>query len=427
MTRQTGPLTLHGGNVNSKMFISVLTLLVASFLFVTCAAQAQTFKVIHDFTGGPDGANPYSGLISDAKGNLFGTAYAGGNGFGTAFEFSPTQSGWTFKPIYTFAGGTDGAGPGDLGRLLLGTDGSLYGTTDSGGISACTKRSYVGCGTIFNLKQGVTICRSSSSCPWTETVLYRFTGGSDGAFPEGDLRFDKSGNIYGTAQNYPSPGNAYELVSSGNTWTHKVLYVFNAQNDGCFPTGGVIFDNAGNLYGASSGCGIWGTFWELTPSQPFWTENVLYRFPQDISQGGDIYGGLLLDQAGNFYGTANYGGPGGGGTAYQLTDTNGSWAFSRFYAFTGSSTCGPYATLIMDQTGNLYGTTGCDGTYSAGSVFKLTPSGGTWTYESLHDFTGGTDGGVPTGSVVFDLKGNILGTTQVGGANGKGVVFEIAP
>jgi uncharacterized repeat protein (TIGR03803 family) len=134
---------------------------------------------------------------------------------------------------------------------------------------------------------------------------------------------------------------------------------------------------------------------------------------------------LISDNAGNLYGATTVGGSGGGGTVFELTPSNGQWTLSVLYSFTGSA--GPSNSLVLDMAGNLYGTTVEDGTYGAGTVFELTPSGGSWTYTDLHDFTGGSDGSDPFGGVTLDANGNIYGTTEAGGANGDGIVFEITP
>ena len=265
--------------------------------------------------------------------------------------------------------------------------------------------------------------------------MYSFAGGSDGAFPT-SIIFGQSGNLYGVASGddngNPNPGTAFELTPSGGSWTHSVLYTFNAPGDGCYPTGSMVF-SGGNLYGASgvSGlCGTAGTFWQLTPSGSGWTENILYTFPQDLSQGSNFFAGLISDASGNYYGATAYGGPAGGGVAFELTNSGGNWAPSRLYGFAGNLSepgCGPWGNFTMDQSGNLYGATVCDGTNHFGSIFKLTPSNGTWTYSSLYDFKGGTDGANPYTNIVFDSSGNLYGTTYSGGANGYGVVFKITP
>jgi len=379
-------------------------------------AQAQTYSVIYNFTGGSDGEGPDAGLTIDHGGNLYGTANAGGLGYGTVFKLVRKSSNWLFNPLYSFAGGADGSGT--YSRVVFGPDGSLYGVTfgPEGGF-----------GTVFRLQPPATACKTAL-CPWAETVLYRFTGGSDGANPIGDLTFDQAGNLYGatTAGGY-GYGVVYELTPSNGGWTQSVLHSFERDGDGVFPDAGVIFDKSGNLYGTTaygSTHGL-GVVYQLTPLGLGWTENVLYDF-----LGGDDgavpLGGLILDSAGSLYGTTSGDGTGSGGTAFELTPQNGNWNFTLLYSFAGSPGCGPQASLAFDQAGNLYGTTLCDGMYGQGSVFQLTPSNGSWTYSSLHDFDG-SDGAFPVSSLVFDANGDLYGTASEGGAYGYGVVFQITP
>ena len=396
--------------------------LAIAFLLIVAApqpAQAQTFNVIYTFTGGQDGAFPYAGVTMDKAGNLYGTASYGGAGYGTVYQLKHKGSGWIVNPVYSFTGGSDGSNP--YARVIFGPNGALYGTTTQGGY---------GYGTVFNLRPSVRAC-TTPSCPWTETVLYAFKG-ADGAFPKyGDLLFDQAGNIYGTTHDGgPSFfGTVYELTPSGSGYTESVLYSFASSNDGGNPFNGVIFDNAGDLYGTTGygGLSIYGTVFELTRSGPGWTENVLYSF-LGRSDGSYPFAGLIFDQSGNLYGATTDSGTGGGGTVFELTPSGGSWTFSLVYSLTGKLTygCGPAGTLVMDGAGNLYGTTVCDGAHGRGSVFKLTPSDGNWMYTSLHDFTGGNDGANPSSNVVFDAKGNLYGTVN-GGSQGVGVVWEITP
>ena len=197
--------------------------------------------------------------------------------------------------------------------------------------------------------------------------------------------------------------------------------------DGCF-VHAVTFDQIGNLYGTAITGGLHGlgTVFELTPAGPPWTESTLYSF-QGGSDGQEPVAGVIFDGSGNMYGSTVHQGQGGGGTVFELTRSNNGWIFSTLFGFNGVG-YGAQEALIMDNAGNLYGTTAGDGAFGNGSVFKLTlGQGGTWTYSSLHDFTGGSDGGSPQSNLVFDAKGNIYGTASDGGANGKGVVFEIAP
>jgi uncharacterized repeat protein (TIGR03803 family) len=169
------------------------------------------------------------------------------------------------------------------------------------------------------------------------------------------------------------------------------------------------------------GCGV---IYQLTPSAGGWTETVLYRF-QKGSDGVFPSGGLIIDQSGNLYGTTSGGGSGGGGTVFELTPSGGGWQFTVLYSLLGQGN-GPRGSLIMDAAGNLYGMSYGNGAYGDGSVFKLMPGGGTWTYTLLHDFTGGSDGKNPLGNLTLHTNGKLYGTTSTGGACGAGVVFEIS-
>ncbi len=417
-----------------------LSILFALIVLRFPSAQAQTFQVIHTFTSGGDGAAPQAGLTIDKAGSFYGTASAGGVGFGTVFKLTQKNSAWIFNPLYSFTGGNDGAGP--VAPLVLGANGTLYGTTETGGNYSF--------GTVYNLRPSATACKSAL-CPWTETVLYGFRGWpNDGQYPTAGVVFDQAGNIYGTTRNGGTGGCdiyhqlgcgvVYELMASGGGWAENVLYSFQG-NVGAWPNGRVVFDKAGNLYGVcvfcgpyicSSGIGTGGSVYELTPSGSGWTGKALYGFT-DGSDGGYPAGGLIFDASGNLYGTTQGNGSGGGGTAFELTPASGSWRFNTIYSFAGSGLAGPLDNLVIDPAGNLYGTTYGDGIYGYGSVFTLTPSNGSWTYTSLHDFTGGNDGALPYGDVVFDGNGNLYGTASEGGnlncgaPYGCGTVWEITP
>jgi|ERR1700688_3633905 len=392
-----------------------IAIVFALTVLATQSAQAQTFTVLHDFTRGKDGASPEVGLSIDGAGNLFGTANSGGSaGFGTVFELAQKGRSFGFRVLHSFTGGsvgsTDGGGP--AARVVFGPNGTLYGSTTFGGNSNG--------GTVYNLGPAARLR--------TETILYSFTAGSDGDRPSGDLIFDQAGNIYGTTSFGGSTfnGTTFELTPSGSGFTEDLLYNFTGGNDGADPVAGVISDAAGNLYGTAGVGGAFGfgTVFELTGSGSSRTEQTLYSF-QDASDGAIPNGGLIFDASGNLYGTTSSGGSGGGGTVFKLTPSAGSFTFSLLFSFTGRG--GPGASLTMDAAGNLYGTTTNDGAFGQGSVFKLTPSGGSYTLTSLHDFTGGTDGGAPFSNVIFDAVGNLYGTASQGGANSAGVVFEITP
>jgi len=423
----------HVSTVTSVLAGLLLILLIPSWQLV----QGQGFNNLHDFTGGLDGKWPASGVAIDRGGNLYGTNYAAGNygnncsvdGCGTVYKLSRRGTGWILTPLYDFVGGDDGWGPTIVN---IGPDGSLYGTTAAGGGSSCGGS---GCGTVFRLQPPVTICYATL-CFWHETILHRFTG-RDGGLPEGGLTFDSAGNIYGTTANGGDTacptgcGVIYKLRQSGGTWTESVLYAFSGGVDGQAPISKVTFDAAGNLYGTTAwgGTADAGTVYKLTPSGLGWTKTVLYNF----SGGADGHypnGGLIFDEAGNLYGTTSAGGQGLGGTIYELSQMNGAWNFNLLYSFSGLDMfgAGPGADLTL-HGGNLYGTTLEDGANGSGNVFQLTPSGGGWTYASLHDFGESELGSYTT--VVFDSDGNLYGTAARGGSQqcpgGCGFVWRLTP
>src|SRR5579863_4103456 len=289
------------------------------------SVNAQTFQVLHNFTGGLDGGNPYAGLSIDRGGYLYGTAIGGGegtcppynNGCGLVFQLKHAGSGWTFNPIYHFAGGSDGAQP--YGRVIPGPNGSLYGTTISGGSAECSS----GCGTVFNLQPPVTVCKTAL-CSWRETVLYRFAGGTDGFYPTGDLTFDHVGAVYGTTTEGGAAdnGTVYKLTPSGDGWTESVLYSFTGGADGSAPYSGVVIDNAGKLYGTTvtGGSNGAGAVFQLTSSGSGWSETTLHDF-QGANDGAAPYPGLIFDQSGNLYGATTGGGANQAGTVYELTSS----------------------------------------------------------------------------------------------------------
>ncbi len=415
-----------------------IAIVFALTVMLAQSAQAQTFKVLYNFTGGADGASPQAGLTMDAEGNLYGTTFGGGYsncpqyvgelpGCGVVFKLSKLPSGWDLTPIHRFMGmrQSDGANP-RVAPLVFGPDGSLYGTTYGGGIAprACLW----GCGTVFKLTPSIT-------GDWTETLLYNFRGGADGRHPGSDVVFDQAGNLYaitfgGGAYN---GGTVYELSPLRGGWTESVAYSFRGGSDGFDPSGGVTFDQGGDLYGVTFeggdlscdgpyGC---GTVFQLTPSESGWTKNILHSFhggTDGYGPGGD----LIFDQLGNMYGITDV------GKVFMLSPSGSGWSFSVLY--NPGIGCGVAGQgLTMDAGGNLYGATWCGGAYDAGAVFTLTHGSGGWTYTSLHDFTFGNDGARPVSTVRFDANGNLYGTAQVGGdlskcsGYGCGVVWEITP
>jgi uncharacterized repeat protein (TIGR03803 family) len=407
-------------------------------IVATPQAQAQTLTVLHNFYYAADGEYPVTGLTIDAAGNLYGTTSTGGNGghgYGTVFKLKHAGSGWIVNVLYGFSGG-DGISP--QGRVALARDGTVYGTTIQGGGSG--NKCPGGCGVVFRLTPPPSAPKSVLA-PWNETIVHGFNG-TDGFEPQGDLILDQAGNIYGTTLNGGSQacnnsgqlgcGVVYEVIATKDGgWDETLLFAAQGGSAGSEPIGGVVFDPSGNLYGALEATGPfnWGLIFQLSPSGPGWKEQSAYIFSGG-SNGGVPEAGLIADASGNVYGTTRFGGINSCGTVFQLTPSGGGWSLNTIYTFPGQPDgCGPQAKLIMDASGSLYGTTEFGGQGfggGAGTVFKLTPTNGGWTYTLLHDFTG-SDGAYPVSSLVFDASGNIYGTTMHGGTSDEGVVFEITP
>ncbi len=327
---------------------------------------------------GNNGKSPFASLILDASGNLYGTTAIGGNsgkgcgggyegqGCGAVFELSPQAGGgWTEKVLYSFKdNGTDGYDP--MASLILDAAGNLFGTTSSGGANQYY-------GTVFELTP-------SASGAWTETVLRSFTfNGMDGNGPLNPLIFDAAGNLYGTTGFGGNGGGAvFELThKAGKIWTEKTLYSFSGGTDGSTPNA-LIFDASGNLYGTTYLGGLYGggTVFEMKPEAGGrWAVKVLYSFPNPGTDGYKPYGGLALD-AGVLYGTTNLGGAYGYGTAFELKPlTGGGWAYKVLHSFgSGQDGQSPYAGLVVDAAGNLYGTTAHGGANNVyGTVFEVIP------------------------------------------------------
>jgi uncharacterized repeat protein (TIGR03803 family) len=419
----------------------VLSVLATMSLPAALGAMARE-RVLHSF-GGADGANPYAGLVLDTAGNIYGTTDWGGKyGLGTVFELKRGADGsWSQKVLHSFGNGLDGQHP--YGSLVFDSTGNLYGTTTAGGTDQSCRPD--GCGTVFELfplGEGV----------WAEKVLYNFTfNGIDGIVPDGNVIMDEAGNLYGTTVG-GGPGlcgTVFELRSGGNgTWSEQVLYSFDPSiGDGCNSYAGLTRDPAGNLYGTTSAAGAnqRGTVFEVSPDEGGWTEKVLYSFQANTTDGWNPNGGVIFDNAGNLYGTTLQGGGGdqlcsgffsGCGTVFELRpDGLGNWQEKVIYAFRNKGGDGhtPSSGLAMDSFGNLFailedgGYPGLCWDYGCGAVAELSRgSDGTWTEKVLRDL-GSTDGYYPLAALVLDKAGNIYGTTSEGGSLQGGAVFEILP
>ncbi len=372
---------------------------------------------------------PQAGLTFDKAGNLYGTSKSGGaNNQGTVFQLAMGANGWVETVLYSFSGGTDGGQP--IAEVAMDAAGNLYGTTSAGGAGSCSG----GCGTVFEL--------TPSSGNWTETVLYAFTGGSDGGQPYAGLVMDASGNLYGTTESGGNSGSncssgcgvVFELSPEAGSWAQSVLHSFTGGKDGASPYDALTFDAKGHLYGTTYSGGAYnkGTVFELSNSANGWTESVLRAFT-GAGDGASPIGGVVFDASGNLYGTAFQGGANGYGVVFKLHPTSGGgWQERVLHSFGNAPAANPSATMVFDASGNLFGTTlagasltSCQG--GCGTLFELTPNpNGPWEFRARHVFGRGEDGYHPSGRLIMDTAGTLYGTTQAGGAQNAGTVFEIA-
>ena len=405
-----------------KTFTPIKAVAAALFLLSTAIASAQSGTVLYGFTGGKDGAYPKARLLLDPKGNLFGTTTAGGAyGWGEVFELTPNPSGgWTESVIYSFQNGADGDLP--AAGVIRDAKGNLYGTLYNGG--------NLGHGAVFELSP------NKKTGVWTKQLLYSFSGGNDGGQPVGGLIFDKAGNLYGTTplDGVYGQGVVYELSPNGNGgWTETVLHSFISQTnqDGQGPAGSLVFDKAGNLYGLTiqGGTVNMGTVFEVSPDgQGGWTESLVYSFLGGTDGANPATSDLILKGT-TLYGTTTGGGSAGVGTIFKLafSKAEAQWQETVLYTFPGGANGGnPYAGLVADPAGNLYGTTASGVFHAGGVVFELVKGPkNTWTEKVL--YTVDNPGNGSYAGLVRDKAGNLYGTTEFGGPEFAGDVFEVTP
>ena len=364
---------------------------------------------------------PLSGLILDDKGALYGTFYRSSSfeGGGGVFKLTPSGSGYSESTLWGFGGENDGSSPS--AGLVFDGKGALYGTTAFGG--------YYRSGTVFKL--------TPSGSGYSESILHSFWGGSDGANPHAGLIFDDKGALYGTTSGgYNGSGTVFKLTPSGSGYSESILYSFSGGSDGANPYAGLIFDDKGALYGTTSAGGHKGsgTVFKLTPSGSAYSESTLYRF-QGGNDGANPYAGLIFDEKGALYGTTAGGGSNGFGTVFNLTPFGSSeYGETVLLSFGGrNGGAHPDAGLIFNKKGELYGTTSRGGRYGFGTAFKLTTSGSGYSQgyseRVLHNFNF-NNGAWPEAGLTFGTTGTLYGTTSRGGKHGYdslGTVFELAP
>jgi len=411
--------------------LAVVMLALFANLSLSPSAEAQTYRVLYSFAGQPDGDRPLARVVFDSQGNLYGTTRVGGsNGAGSVFKLAPNPDGsWTESVLYSFHCCADAYFP--FAGLILDGQGNLYGTTvNGGGIGQCG--GYSGCGTVFKLT-------ANPDGSWSESILHSFTGGMDGGQPAGPLISDSAGNLYSTTVwgGASGLGVVFKLKPNPDgSWTERVLHSFKGKP--CKnPEAGLVLDATGNLYGTTflGGSHNSGTVFQLTPNPGgSWTSKVLHAF-NGGSGGAKPLSDLIFDPAGNLYGTTFNGGHRDAGTIFELAPGPQGWTFSILYRFRDQEGTNPRDGLVIDPAGNLYGTTSLDsGGMGHGTVYKLSPNpDGTWTETILHQFQGGSDGGEADSSLIRDAAGNLYGTTAgyhnlgCNDIDGCGTVFEVTP
>jgi uncharacterized repeat protein (TIGR03803 family) len=419
--------TLYGGDPNCPYGFGCGT--VFKLTRLPGGRWAETIIHVFPFYTHSDGQYPFAGLTFDKKGNLYGTTGGGGAyGIGAVFKLVPFSGGsWTEQTLYSFT--IDGAGGiYPESEVVLDASGNIYSTTTKAGDLTCgtTYGRRYGCGTIFELVP-------NSTGGWTETILYTFTGSQNYLGPTGRLLIDSSGTLYGSAE-----GVIYELQpTSQGQWTYTAL-------TSTLPTvsGDLALDSVGNLYGEgplgngnvcfSSFC---GSVFELQHTASGWTSTVLYAF-RSTGDGGFPWGGVTLDAGGNIFGvTLHFGDQHDDGSVFELSQSpTGAWQESVLYKFPQVDGDAPTGNLVADDVGNLYGVAGdggpntsCNYAISCGVVFRLTPmENGRWEYKIIANFSG-PDGAGPEAGLVFDSSGNLYGTTAFGGRSGYGTVYKLSP
>jgi uncharacterized repeat protein (TIGR03803 family) len=407
------------------------TLSTASLILAlgVAAHASDKYITLRAFQTGQGGGIPYGALLADQGGSLYGADSAGGTGnWGTIFKLTPNAQGaWSYSVVYDCGTTFECAVP--MGSMVMDSTGDLFGVTYFGNVFEIAK---------------------SASGTYSAVLIHSFNGGSDGNAPSPVIR-DAVGNLYGVNATGGSNnlGYVFELTLSQGVWSVVHLHDFSGK-DGAGTTGtagnqvaGLIQDSAGNYYGVTGaggsstkcagGCGV---LFKLSDANGTWTETVLHSFASGDGALPDA--ALLMNSAGDLYGTTTAGGAHGFGVAFEATSASGTWRTRVLHSFTGANSDGEYpnSVLTMDAAGNLYGTTEAGGAKlqncqvmtdkGCGTVFELSLSGTTWKETVLHSFSGGTDGGFP-GGVILDTSGNLYGAAQSGGTNAEGLIFKMSP
>ena len=369
--------------------VLVPILALGAATFVSCDTAQAKFKVLYAFDWS-DGSQPNAPLLMKWP-DLYGTTYVGGAySDGTVFKLAPDG---TETVPHSFTG-ADGVLPN--GGLIMDKVGNLYGTSATPGYGA-----------VYRLAPGGSL-----------TTLYTFTGESDGRAPNPSLIMDKTGNLYGTTAlgGAYRGGTVFKLAPDG---TKTVLHAFSGP-DGWWINGGLIMDRAGNLYGTSSQGGAFNTSGTAFKLAPGGTLSVLHSFARG-SDGGFPNAGLIMDDAGNLYGTTERGGVDDHGVVFKISPDG---QLTTLYAFRGGSDGERPRGVIADALGSLYGVTNAGGDNGVGNVYRLAPDG---THTLLHTFRKRKDGGRPEDSLIIGARGKLYGTAPAYGPHGDGTVFSLRP
>jgi uncharacterized repeat protein (TIGR03803 family) len=419
--------------LNKRCLPAITLFLMTVSMAVTYAAaqsHAPKEKVLFSFPASGDlGNTPNGVLISDAAGNLYGVNTYGGSGSGAVYEISPTaEGGWTAKSIHALP-----ANSSYPNALVMDSSGNLYGTLYGGGTENCSDGfNLYPCGAVYELSpdgsggwSAKTIWNASPTEGWGPWSLALDAAGN----------LYGTTLWIGTGEG----GTVFELQRTGENWTHTILLAFGQPgSNGGAPNGSPVFDKAGNLYGTTAlgGAESGGTVFELKKTKTGWREITLLEFDSSFpgASGGYYPYGVIFDSAGNLYGMTTFGGVDyleGFGVAFELTPTSsGAWQENVLHAFLYGETggLGTGNPLVIDSAGNLYGTTAAGGAGNYGTVFQLRRStNGAWSKVVLHSFPSDSSDGQSPAALLADSKGNLYGTTSGGGSAGVGTVFEITP
>ena len=391
----------------------ILLLALSLILFAPSHAWGKNGAILTNIPA-DTGGYPYASPIFDSAGNLYFSVQGYAGAMGSVVEASPNSNGqWNISIIHAFTGVPDGSHPAS--SLVFDSAGNLYGTANAGGAWNA--------GVVFKLTP-------IGNGQWTESIIYSL-GSGNLAIPSSGVIFDSAGNLYGEALIGGSDGAVYELSPDGHgNWTETTLYGFGAAGDGSLPAFGLVFDASGNLYGTTEAGGSVGkgTVFRLSPGAGGWTETVLYDFSAD--RDGKSPSGVILDSAGNLFGTTFSGGTHKGGRLYELSPATGLWQETVIHDFGwGFDGACPRGTPVFDPAGNLYGATYAGGVSGEGVVYELSPvAGGGWKRKTLHQFPyDAFDGFFPESGPILDGSGNLYGLTQDGGKFGVGVAYRLTP